>query len=246
MSRSSSPFCWIDLKTNDINHTKDFYEEFLGWTYKVEKIFNREHILFYADGARIGGISDLSAPIYPPGIKSHLSVYIQVADAARAAEKSVEAGGKVLIDPFELEGFGVLTVIEDAEGAVFSAWEARGFRGFEFSEELEGAPVWFQLRTADIERATSFYSHVFNWEINNKQTIVHNKIEIGEFQRLDPKGEKPYWEVGFMLNNSTDKLDKALSRGARILRNDTGRDRHKIIKIADPYGIVFSIIEKSS
>lgn len=131
-------------------------------------------------------------------------------------------GGKVLIDPFEIEDFGVLTVLEDTDGAVFSAWEARGFRGIEFEGELEGAPDWIRLRTANFDKASSFYSHVFNWEIINNKTIVHNRVEIGEIQQ-----------------------NRALSRGARNLGHDVSHDGRKMIRISDPVGIVFSIIEKT-
>lgn len=181
---SSIPICWIYLKPSNMKHTKDFYKEVLGWTYKAERIFNRNHTIIYANGYRVDGLSDLSAPIYPPGINPHLSMYLEVADSIRVAEKSVGAGGKVLIDPF-------------------------------------------------------------NWDIINNQTIVHNRIEIGEIQQSDMEGERSYWEVGFRVNTMTDTLNRALSRGATNLGHAVSHDGRKMIRISDPDGIVFSIIEKT-
>ena len=57
-----------------------------------------------------------------------------------------------------------MVAVADAQGAVFSVWEAGSFIGAQLVNE-PGTWNFSELHTADAEAAASFYRSVFNWEV---------------------------------------------------------------------------------
>ncbi|MGW5716509.1 VOC family protein [Amycolatopsis sp. NPDC003865] len=99
------PFVFFDVRTSDVDGTKRFFGELLGW--------ESNGPLFTADGAPWGGLTEL-----PPGDDRapQWLPYAPVSDVDAAAAKAVELGGKVVRERTDLP-FGSLVVVTDPGGA---------------------------------------------------------------------------------------------------------------------------------
>ncbi|MFB4320242.1 VOC family protein [Actinomadura sp. 21ATH] len=149
-------FCWMDVKTRDVPGAAAFFGTVLGWRFAVDEDDPRRATKIYLDGRPIGGVSDLAAPIYPPGTPPHVAYYLAVDDADRAAEAAVANGASPVVGPFDAGDQGRIATLLDPGGAAFSLWQAGTFTGWRHSG-LAHAPARMMLACHDPERSRSFY-----------------------------------------------------------------------------------------
>jgi predicted enzyme related to lactoylglutathione lyase len=106
-----------------------------------------------------------------PGVRSILeagpstpmwNTYFWVDSADEVGSRVRDAGGDVLVNPFDFRDACRMAVFADPEGAAFGAWEARGHRGARLVND-PGAVVFNGLNTRDPDGARSFYGSVFDW-----------------------------------------------------------------------------------
>ena len=90
------------------------------------------------------------------------NTYVWVDSADETASKVREAGGVVLMEPFDVMDSGRMAVFADPEGAAFFVWEAKQHKGAQIVNE-HGSLNFNGLNTRDVERAKSFYGSVFGW-----------------------------------------------------------------------------------
>ena len=109
------------------------------------------------DVAAIGSISEGAPPI------ALWNTYVWVDSADDTAAKVRDAGGKVLMEPFDVMDAGRMAVFADPEGAVFCVWQAKRHKGARVVNE-HGALNFNGLNTRDPEAAKTFYGAVFGWE----------------------------------------------------------------------------------
>lgn len=153
-------FCWMDVKTGDVAGVAAFFGTVLGWRFAVDEDDPRRATKIYADGRPIGGVSDLSAPIYPPGTPPHVAYYLGVDDADRRTEAAVAHGAELVVGPFDAGDQGRIATLVDPGGAAFSLWQAGTFAGWSHPANAPHAPAEMVLACADPERSRSFYRAV--------------------------------------------------------------------------------------
>jgi uncharacterized protein len=73
-----------------------------------------------------------------------------------------EAGGTVVMPPFDVPGAGRMGVFTDPSGAAFSVWQPDEHKGAQLVNE-PGAWSFNSLNTRDPEGAAVFYKAVFGW-----------------------------------------------------------------------------------
>ena len=119
--------CWVDTTQPDPEVALEFYGGLFGWEF--------ENVAPEAPGgyfvARLGG-GDVAAVTPPQGEAPPMATwntYVWVESAEETAAKVREAGGTVLMEPFDVAEAGRMAVCADREGAVFCAWQAKGHRG---------------------------------------------------------------------------------------------------------------------
>ncbi|MGA6163879.1 VOC family protein [Amycolatopsis magusensis] len=144
-------FCWLDLKTRDVAGTAAFFSAALGWRFEVDEQDFRRATKIHVGDRRLGGVSDLANPVYPPGIPAHIAFYLRVDDVDRRTEIAVEHGAQLVAGPFDAGDQGRLSTLLDPAGAAVSFWEPRGFAGW---TEPPGRLV---LTCADPITARGFY-----------------------------------------------------------------------------------------
>ncbi|MER5771478.1 VOC family protein [Streptomyces sp. NPDC001985] len=155
---SLNGFCWLDLKTGDTAAAGEFFGAVLGWGFAVDEEDWRRAVKISAGGWRIGGVSDLSAPVYPPGTPAHLAYYLAVDEVDRRAERAVAGGARLVVEPFDAGDQGRMATLVDPFGAAVSLWQAREFTGWGFpAGGAAGLPHRMVLACADPAGARAFY-----------------------------------------------------------------------------------------
>ena len=91
------------------------------------------------------------------------NTYIWVESADETAKKVTEAGGSIVMEPFDVMDSGRMAVCMDPEGAAFCVWEAKEHRGSQIVNE-HGSVNFNDLNTRDLDGAKEFYGAVFGWK----------------------------------------------------------------------------------
>jgi uncharacterized protein len=153
--------CWLDTSQPDPEAAVDFYRGLFGWEFEDLMPPGSEGKCFIArlrggDVAAVGSIPEAAPAV------AMWNTYVWVESADETASKVREAGGGVLMEPFDVMGAGRMAVFTDPEGAAFCVWEAKEHRGARVVNE-PGSVNFNGLNTRDVEGAKSFYGSVFGW-----------------------------------------------------------------------------------
>jgi predicted enzyme related to lactoylglutathione lyase len=154
--------CWIDTSQPDPAAAVDFYRGLFGWEF--EDVMPPGSPGKYFIGRIRGG--DVAAVGSQPEGGPPMALwntYIWVESANDAAAKVLGAGGRVVMEPFDVMDAGRMAVFTDPEGAAFCVWEAKQHKGAQIVNE-HGTLNFNGLGTRDVEAAKSFYGSVFGWE----------------------------------------------------------------------------------
>jgi uncharacterized protein len=153
--------CWVDTSQPDPAAVLDFYGGLFGWDF--EDVMPPDSDGNYFVG-RIRGGGAAAVGSIPEGLPSEATwnTYVSVASADEAASKVRDAGGTVVMEPFDIPGSGRMAVFADPEGAAFCVWEAKEFKGAGIVNE-HGSLNFNGLNTRDVAGAKSFYGSVFGW-----------------------------------------------------------------------------------
>jgi len=153
--------CWIDTSQPDPDAVLDFYSGLFGWEFENVMPEDAEGKYFAGrlrggDVAAVGSIPEGAPPM------AMWNTYIWVESADETAAKVRDAGGSVMMEPFDIPGSGRMAVFTDPEGAAFCAWEAKEHKGARIVNE-HGSLNFNGLNTRDVDGAKSFYGAVFGW-----------------------------------------------------------------------------------
>jgi len=153
--------CWIDTNQPDPEAAVAFYGDLFGWDIEDVMPHDMEGRYFMArirggDVAGIGGVPEGAPPI------ATWNTYIWVESADETAAKVRQAGGSVLVEPFDVMEAGRTAVFTDPEGAALSVWEPNRHRGAPIVNEA-GSLNFNNLNTHDAKAAKPFYAEVFGW-----------------------------------------------------------------------------------
>ena len=153
--------CWVDTSQPDPEAAADFYRGLFGWEFEDVMPPGSEGKYFIArlrggDVAAVGSTPEAVPPM------AMWNTYVRVESADQAASKVRDAGGGVLMEPFDVMDAGRMAVLTDPEGAAFNVWQAKELEGARVVNE-PGSLAFNGLGTRDVEGAKSFYGSVFGW-----------------------------------------------------------------------------------
>ena len=94
------------------------------------------------------------------------TTYVWVDDVDATVAKATDAGGSVLVEPFDALDGGRIAVIADPAGAAIGAWQPGAHKGAQLVNE-PSAYAMSALVTNDPEGAKRFYPEVFGWGIES-------------------------------------------------------------------------------
>ena len=153
--------CWVDTGQPDVEAAVDFYDGLFGWEFEERTPAGSPQRYFVAQlrGRDVAGVGSQPEGAPPTPV---WNTYIWVESADEAAAKVKEAGGSVLMEPFDVSDAGRMSVFSDPSGAVFCVWQANESTGAQLVNE-PGTWNFSELNTRDPDGAEAFYGAVFGW-----------------------------------------------------------------------------------
>jgi predicted enzyme related to lactoylglutathione lyase len=153
--------CWIDTSQPDPEAAVAFYSGLFGWEF--EDVMPPDSPGKYFT-ARLRGGDVAAVGSIPEGAPraAMWNTYIWVESADETASEVLDAGGKALMEPFDVMDAGRMAVFADPEGAMFCVWQPKEHKGARIVNEA-GSLNFNGLNTRDVEGAKSFYGSVFGW-----------------------------------------------------------------------------------
>jgi predicted enzyme related to lactoylglutathione lyase len=154
--------CWVDTSQPDPDAAAEFYGGLFGW--ELEDVMPAGSDAKYLVGrVRGGDVAAISSQQEGAPPTPAWNTYVWVESADEAAAKVSEAGGAVLMEPFDVMEAGRMAVLSDPEGAAFCVWQAKEHKGAQVVNE-HGTLNFNGLSTRDVETAKRFYGSVFGWK----------------------------------------------------------------------------------
>jgi uncharacterized protein len=232
--------CWVDTWRADAEPTLGFYSQLFGW-----EPARGEYSIFRLRGRDAAGVGQRA------GQEPAWTTYIWVADADKAAEQAIAAGGTIVAEPFESLDGGRIAIVRDPAGAVFGVWELGEHRGAEIVNE-PGAWSMSLLVTPDPEGANAFYGAVFGWTTQDFGGATMYRLPGyvgGEPQQPVPRdvvaamapGETAMWRPDFWVPDADAAAAKTVELGGRVLMAPTQGPAGRNAVLADPEGAQFSV-----
>jgi predicted enzyme related to lactoylglutathione lyase len=153
--------CWVDTSQPDPEAAVAFYGGLFGWEFEDVMPPGSEGKYFIArirglDVAAVGSIPEQARPA------ATWNTYVWVESADETASRVRDAGGNVVMEPFDVMEAGRMAVFADPEGAAFCVWQAKDHKGARIVNE-HGSLNFNGLNTRDAEAAKPFYGSVFGW-----------------------------------------------------------------------------------
>jgi uncharacterized protein len=114
--------CWADLRTPDTKRASDFYSGLFGWEIAADPKDPSGYLHIKNGEQFIGGIPP--AKYLQPGVPPHWLSYFMVDDVDATAAKAKGMGANLFLPPMTMEGVGRMSVMADAQGAVFAIFKS--------------------------------------------------------------------------------------------------------------------------
>jgi uncharacterized protein len=154
--------CWVDTTQPDPDRAVDFYAGLFGWEFE-DMMPPDAPGRYYVGRIRGRDVAAVSSAMEGGPPMAVWNTYVWVDSADETAAKVRDAGGSVLMEPFEVMEAGRMAAFADPEGAPFCVWQPGRHRGAGVVNE-HGTLNFNGLGTRDVERAEAFYGAVFGWQ----------------------------------------------------------------------------------
>ncbi|MDI4651864.1 MULTISPECIES: VOC family protein [Pseudoalteromonas] len=242
-TKNSGHVVWHDLITPNLAQSQTFYGSVFGWQFEA---VNDSYTLASLDGKLIAGMAELDNKQNA----SHWLSLISSKDIAAVSEKTIAAGGKVLVSSTEIKGRGTIAVLEDPQGAVFSLINT--VNGDPETQQTDNGWIWQEVWSDNPEQSKAFYQSLGNYSAQSKP------LKNGNYSYLALNGtpaigfvKKPDAEIGNTWVNYIKVADvdatllKVTAAGGIVLMapNDKVRSGSVAI-IRDPAGAGIVIQEQ--
>jgi predicted enzyme related to lactoylglutathione lyase len=260
--------CWVDTNQPDPEAALPFYSGLFGWEFEDVMPEGSPGKYFIGrirggDVAAVGSSPDGA----PPG--AVWNTYIWVDSADETAAKARDAGGGVLMEPFDVMDAGRMAVLTDPEGAAFSVWQAGQNKGAQVVNE-HGALNFNGLATRDVEGAKAFYGALFGWQVltlpagsmwtlpgygdhleERSPGLREQMAQMGApdgfidvVAALNPvadgdSGAPVHWSVTFGVDDADAAAAKARELGGEVVAGPLDAPWTRMAVIKDPQGATF-------
>ncbi len=239
---------WVELTTDDQAAAETFYSELLGW--EIEKSDDPQYggyaIGRVAEGqtAGLGGKQDPSQP-------TAWALYLGTDDVEGLAQRFADAGGSVVMPPFDVADQGRMALFRDPGGAFISAWQGSG--GGSFVTDVPGAFSWGELNARGVEEALRFYQRVFGWGVRTTdggdrpyhefQLDGRSILGAMEIPAAVPAFVPPHWLVYFDVEDVDASAERARQLGAQDVLGPMDFPGGRFALVTDPQGAMFGILK---
>jgi uncharacterized protein len=251
-------FCWAELGTTNASAASRFYGELFGWRRSFMPVADGTcYTMLQLHGKDIGALYEVfdESPEFSPLWR----LYVATPDVDKTAQLAVTLGGKIIIEPRNIEDVGRVAAVQDPTGASIALWQALDHIGAEVINE-SGSLAWQELVTSDCDTAKAFYSGLFGWQT---QTVsagprVYTKFKAKRSEApsagLVPLSHQSnqfegatasHWQAYFAVEDCDRSVNRAVSLGAQLKSaptNFSGLGRCAVLR--DPQGATFSLVQR--
>ena len=236
--------CWIDYGAADIDATKAFYADVLGWQYTGGDPEYGGYLTCEVKGLQAAGMAPRMDPNAPPS----WTTYFATDDADATAARIGEAGGSVVVEPMDVGPMGRMAVARDPQGNQFGIWQAGQHTGVRIYNE-PGALVWNEAAVDDADAARKFYSSVFGFRFDEVEgaggytTFAVGEAPLGGLgahQEGSPKG----WTACFAVSSTDKAVEAVTSGGGKVTMAATDTPYGRFAVLEDPWGAPFSVMQE--
>ncbi len=252
-TRHSAPTgspCWADLWTSDVEGSRRFYAELLGWEAQEPSPEFGGYFMFTRDGVPVAGamgdMGDMAAT-------NTWKTYLSTDDVTKTVEAAQAAGAQIVSPPMPVADLGIQVVLVDPTGAQLGAWQPGTFPGFTVLNE-HGAPSWFELHTRDYARALDFYGTVFHWDTETvgdsdefRYSTMRDPSGDGELAGIMdasaflPDGVPAHWSIYWEVDDADAALAKVKALGGSVVMDATDTPYGRLSTVTDPAGAQFKL-----
>jgi predicted enzyme related to lactoylglutathione lyase len=184
-------FLWHELMTADTKSAASFFSKVVGWKTRAWE-HDPSYMMFVAIGRPMAGLMLLPEDAKAMGARPSWVTYVGTPDVDETARQAASLGGKVLRPAADIPTVGRFAVIQDPQGAVFSAFTPLQAPQSD-TEPTIGDFSWHELPTTDWRAALTFYQQLFGWEPISSMDMGP---EMGTYQMYGLKGKT----LGGMFN----------------------------------------------
>ena len=237
--------CWVDYGASDLDATKSFYADLLGWEYTGGEPEFGGYVTATRNGEQAAGLGPQQDPNDPP----RWTTYFAADDAAAVAARITDAGGTVLVEPMEVGPMGTMVIALDPQGNPFGLWQSGMHTGFRIFNE-PGGVTWNEAAVDDPDGARAFYGQVFGFrfdempEAGGYTTFATDDRPLGGLGGHQP-GSPKGWTTCFSVPTVDEAVAKVESAGGKVTMAamDTSFGRFAVLE--DPWGAAFSVMEST-
>jgi len=246
-------FCWLELATQDQPAARTFYTALFGWEaveYPIGE--GRTYTMLRLGGRDAAALYQMSPPNETPDTPPNWLGYIAVENADATVKQIADAGGSVLMGPFDVEQMGRMAVAQDTTGAAFAVWQPLTHGGAAVMNE-PGSLGWMQLNASDPAKAEAFYTRVFGWGVRRDPmpqggdylTFSVGQVPFAGAMALPPGLDAPsHWLTYFAVADVDATHAQATSLGATSYVPPTDiPSLARFAVIGDPQGAVFAVVK---
>lgn len=262
MTNKHGDFIWYELLTPDQDATRSFYGKVVGWT--IDKTAANEangmdYRMINSANGPIAGSMTLTEDMQSGGMHPCWLGYVTVDNVDEVVEATKVAGGKVHMEPHELDGVGRFAFIADPSGALIYVMkpvppadnpEATS-NSFAATEPMVGHCAWNELASSDPEAALNFYHDLFGWEKDGemdmgpmgKYEFLRHGPLIGAVMPKTVEIPVSAWAFYFRVPDIDAAVETIKEQGGRIsqppIQNPGGDYSMTAI---DPHGARFALV----
>ena len=207
---------WADVTTFDLAVSAPFFERLFGW--RRDELDMPEapgYSFLLGQDQVVAAIDPVPVEKGPP----QWTVFVLVADCARALEAIERAGGSVALTPQRILDQGTIALGRDRAGAGFGLWQA-GQMTPATSATIPGRLAGAELCTPEPDDAAGFYGSVFGWAAREPDD-GGLRLDAGGLPVSIAAGEGPAaWTPWLGVPDLGAGVATALELGARLARED--------------------------
>ena len=240
---------WHDLITPNLEESKGFYGDLLGWSYQTFNVKGFKYALIENNGEVIGGMIEVVTTKSSVWVSS-LSVSPQ--EMRKRVETITANGAQLVIKPLKIPGRGKQLIFKGLQGETFSLITENNQIVKTKNSDKNGNWYGIELWANDIQKAKDFYKKAFN--VDSKEDTFDNKpynyfmlnnIKVGGLIKNPLTNMDSQWIPYLNIKNLNDIVEKVSNlKGEVILSPNKNIRNGSIGIIQDSFGAILCIQKK--
>ena len=243
--------CWADITVPDLGRATQFYGPLLGWRFVTGGPETGGYTQAFLDDRRVVGLTEPMGE--DPAPPAAWCVYLAAGDLPGTVERAEQLGGRTLLGPIEVMGFGSMALLTDPTDAVVGLWHHGSHVGWEVVDE-PGAVVWTEHMSHDQKRALTFYDQLFGYEVTDLSAPDFDYASVGvdgETVRSGIGGYGPgagptvpaAWTVYFQVPVADYAAARVTELGGTVVSPPEDTPYGRMVLAKGPFGEVFALME---